>query len=88
MVLSRVREIRKLCVQQNPVHFVYDKSDDDFFFSLMCYFMANEGIQTYCDNASEKNLEDITLEDCEKAYEQGISAMLNDGKLFGFKKAV
>lgn len=34
-----------------------------------------------------KTLEECTTEDLQKAYEQGYEAVLNDGKLRGFKKA-
>ena len=84
---NRVKEIRELCTQISPEIFKGDKSNDDFFFSLMCYFMASKGVQTYFDDVINKNLYEITLEDCEKAYEKGLLPILNDGKLLGFKKA-
>ena len=51
-------------------------------------FAAANRFQTYHEDVFMKSLENLTLEDCVSSYEKGYSAIINDGRILGYKKAV
>lgn len=78
-----------LLKQEYPKVFEGCKTADDFFHGLVMWFMTSidEENQAFAYPIMAENKErSNTIAYCEESYEQGYSAIINDGKLLGFRK--
>ena len=63
------------------------KSLLDIMAYVACYFLAERGYTVYPQNVSiTPDCPYGSIEYCEQAYKQGYEAIINDGRLLGFKK--
>ena len=75
--------------QEYPKVFEGCQTVDDYFHTLAFWFInarnKEEPISAYplmAENKAPQN----TIAYCEESYEQGYSAIINDGKLLGFRR--
>lgn len=77
-----------LLKQEYPKEFVGCQTVDDFFHVLVVWFLLNlnKENQVFAYPLMAENKErNNTIAYCEESYEQGYSAIINDGKLLGFR---
>ena len=75
--------------QEYPKVFEGCQTVDDFFHGLVMWFMTSidEENQVFAYPIMAENKErHNTIAYCEESYEQGYSAIINDGKLLGFRQ--
>ena len=83
-----LRELAELCKADDPELFELCHSAEDVNDKVLVDFAAERGLQTYIGNTYEKSLSETTIEDCLNAYKEDFTAVIRDGKFYGFKKAV
>lgn len=75
--------------QEYPDVFTGCNTVDDYFHGLVIWFLTNFGeenrVYAYPIMAENKERPN-TIAYCEESYEQGYSAIINDGKLLGFRQ--
>ena len=81
-------ELIDLCKVDDPEHFQFDRDDESVMETSLCDYAAEHGLQTYFEGTYKKSLAETTLEDCLNAYKEDFTAVIRDGKFYGFKKAV
>ena len=75
--------------QEYPKVFEGCQTVDDYFHGLVIRFLTSFGEenQVYAYPLMAENKErPNTIAYCEESYEQGYSAIINDGKLLGFRQ--
>lgn len=82
-----LKELAELCKADDPELFEFCHSAEDVVDKVLVDFAAERGLQTYIGNTYMKLLCDTSLEDCIDAYYIGFTAVIRDGKFYGFKKA-
>lgn len=82
-----LRELAELCKADDPELFELCHSAEDVNDKVLVDFAAERGLQTYIGNTYEKSLSETTIEDCLNAYKEGFTAVIRDGRFYGFKKA-
>lgn len=87
-MLRVLKELAELCKADDPELFEFCHSAEDVVDKVLIDFAAERGLQTYIGNTYMKLLCDTSLEDCIDAYYIGFTAVIRDGKFYGFKKAV
>ena len=87
-MLRVLKELAELCKADDPELFEYCHSAEDVNDKVLVDFAAERGLQTYIGNTYTKLLCETTIEDCINAYSEGFTAVIRDGKFYGFKKAV
>ncbi len=83
-----LKELVDLCIQEEPEYFKGSETEEDVMECFVYAFAAANRIQTYHNDVFMKSLDSLTLEECVTSYENGYSAIINDGRIIGFKKAV
>lgn len=81
-------ELIDLCKADDPEHFELGTTDESVMERSLCDYAAEHGLQTYFEGTYKKSLVETTLEDCLNAFKEGLTAVIRDGKFYGFKKAV
>lgn len=81
-----IRQLIKLCKQDKPQFFAETTTDEEVLNCFVYAFCAQHNLFNYIPDEEVKLLDKYTIEDCERAYENGWEAVINDGKLLGFKK--
>ena len=87
-MLRVLKELAELCKADDPELFEYCHSAEDVTNKVLIDFAAERGLQTYIGNTYMHMLCDTSLENCIDAYYIGFTAVIRDGKFYGFKKAV
>ena len=80
----------KLLTQEFPSYFKGVQDIDDFVHYLATYWLVrhkneNDELSIYAENLLSDNLYN-TIAYCEDMYVNGYSAIINDGKLVGFRR--
>lgn len=78
-----------LCKQELPSHFKGVIEIDEFVHHLAIVLLDSKGkddIAFYPQDDDDYESPMNTVAYCEEAYEHGYSAIINDGKLLGFRK--
>ena len=83
-----LKELVDLCIQEEPEYFKGCKTEESIMECFVYAFAASNRIQSYHNDTFMKSLDSLTLDDCISSYENGYSAIINDGRILGFKKAV
>ena len=83
-----LNELAELCRVDDPELFEYCKDSEDVIDKCIVDFAAERGLQTYFEDTYKKSLEKTTIEDCLTAYAEVLTAVIRDGRFYGFKKAV
>ena len=83
-----LNELAELCKVDDPELFEYCRDSGDVIDKCIVDFAAERGLQTYFEDTYKKSLNETTIEDCLNAYENDLSAVIRDGRFYGFKKAV
>lgn len=67
--------------------FIGSRKPEDIFTLITCEWLSDKHYCLY-PICPDKEYPSGSIAYCEKAYEKGWEAIINDGKLLGFKKAV
>jgi hypothetical protein len=86
-MMKVLKELVDLCVQAEPVFFEKCDTYEEKMNCFVYFFAAHNRLQTYDEDNFAKDLGAYTLEDCVQAYQNGLYAVINDGRLYGFKNA-
>ena len=87
-MLRVLKELAELCKADDPELFEYCHSSEDVNDKVLIDFAAERGLQTYFEDTYKKSIGETTIEDCLNAFKEGLTAVIRDGKFYGFKKAV
>ena len=82
-MLRTINQLRALLKQITPESFTAGEVNDEQLIDI-----AAEHRAFVSTDKSFIRLDLYTIEDLENAYKEGFEAVVNDGKLLGFKKAV
>lgn len=83
-----LKELIELCIQECPEWFTGCQTEEDIILCFVCAFASERRLQTYNEDVFMKDLDNLTLDDCISSYRNGYSAIINDGRILGYKKAV
>ena len=75
-------------ISQEFSEFIHSRNLTDVFAQVACGWLDDKGYALYPICPDKDEYPSCSIAYCERAYEKGWEAIVNDGKLLGFKKAV